>query len=53
MSRMLALSNVPLVYVILGGQCPTKSTYDATEPWALPNPEEARKVRLALNFVCG
>jgi len=48
--RTLTMPNVSWVYVILGGQWPTKPTYDATVPWALPDAERARKVRLALNM---
>ena len=36
--------------VILGGQWPTKSTYDAKVPWAQPDTERAKKVRLAMNL---
>ncbi|OLC16958.1 MAG: hypothetical protein AUH29_03745 [Candidatus Rokubacteria bacterium 13_1_40CM_69_27] len=48
--RTLVIPNVAWVYVILGGQWPTKATYDRTVPWALPDAERARKVRLALNL---
>ena len=48
--RTLTMPNVSWVYVILGGQWPTQSTYDAAVPWALPDAERARKVRLALNL---
>jgi peptide/nickel transport system substrate-binding protein len=48
--RTLTMPNVSWLYVILGGQWPTQSTYDATVPWALPDAERARKVRLALNL---
>ena len=48
--RMLVMPNVSWVYIILGGQWPTKPTYDPKVPWALPDAERARKVRLALNF---
>jgi ABC-type transport system substrate-binding protein len=48
--RTLTMPNVSWVYVILGGQWPTKPTYDAAVPWALPDAERARKVRLALNM---
>jgi ABC-type transport system substrate-binding protein len=48
--RTLTMPNVSWVYVILGGQWPTKPTYDAAVPWALPDAERARKVRLALNL---
>ena len=36
------------VGITLGGQWPTKETYDPTVPWALPDAERAYKVRLAL-----
>src|SRR5262245_49064001 len=48
--RTLLMPNVSWVYIILGGQWPTKSTYDAKVPWAQPDTERARKVRLALNL---
>jgi peptide/nickel transport system substrate-binding protein len=48
--RTLTMPNVAWVWVILGGQWPTQSTYDPTVPWALPDAERARKVRLALNL---
>src|SRR5262249_39794622 len=48
--RRLTMAYVAWVYVILGGQWPTKPTYDPTVPWALPDAERARKVRLALNL---
>src|SRR5919109_1427303 len=48
--RTLTMPNVSWVYIILGGQWPTKPTYDATVPWALPDAERAREVRLALNL---
>ena len=48
--RTLLMPNVNWVYVILGGQWPTKPTYDAKVPWAQPDAERARKVRLALNL---
>src|SRR5262247_3538483 len=48
--RTLTMPNVAWVWVGLGGQWPTKSTYDAKVPWALPDAERARKVRLALNL---
>jgi peptide/nickel transport system substrate-binding protein len=48
--RTLVMPNVSWVYIILGGQWPTKSTYDPKVPWAQPDAERARKVRLALNF---
>jgi peptide/nickel transport system substrate-binding protein len=48
--RTLTMPNVSWLYVILGGQWPTKPTYDPTVPWALPDAERARKVRLALNL---
>src|SRR5881296_126189 len=48
--RTLTMPNVAWVYVILGGQWPTKPSYDPKVPWALPDAERARKVRLALNL---
>jgi peptide/nickel transport system substrate-binding protein len=48
--RTLVMPNVSWVYVILGGQWPTKPTYDPKVPWAQPDAEKARKVRLALNY---
>jgi peptide/nickel transport system substrate-binding protein len=48
--RTLLMPNVSWVYVILGGQWPTKNTYDPKVPWAQPDAEKARKVRLALNL---
>src|SRR6266851_5619448 len=48
--RTLVMPNVSWVYIILGGQWPTKATYDPKVPWALPDAERARKVRLALNL---
>jgi peptide/nickel transport system substrate-binding protein len=48
--RLLTMPNTAWVWVILGGQWPTKPTYDPTVPWALPDAERARKVRLALNL---
>ena len=48
--RTLLMRNVSWVYVILGGQWPTKPTYDPKVPWAQPDAEKARKVRLALNL---
>ncbi len=48
--RTLLMPNVAWLYVILGGQWPTKPTYDAKVPWALPDAERAQKVRLALNL---
>jgi peptide/nickel transport system substrate-binding protein len=48
--RMLVMPNTAWVWVILGGQWPTQPTYDSTVPWALPDAERARKVRLALNL---
>jgi peptide/nickel transport system substrate-binding protein len=48
--RTLTMPNVAAVWVILGGQWPTKPTYDPKVPWALPDAERARKVRLALNL---
>ena len=48
--RTLLMPNVSWVYVILGGQWPSKPTYDPKVPWAQPDAERARKVRLALNL---
>jgi peptide/nickel transport system substrate-binding protein len=48
--RTLVMPNVSWVYIILGGQWATKPTYDPKVPWALPDAERARKVRLALNL---
>ena len=36
------------VGITLGGQWPTKETYDPTVPWALPDADRAYKVRKAL-----
>jgi len=44
------MPNVAWLCVLLGGQWPTKPTYDPTVPWALPDAERAHKVRLALNL---
>ncbi len=48
--RTLTMPNVVSVWVILGGQWPTKPSYDPKVPWAQPDAERARKVRLALNL---
>jgi peptide/nickel transport system substrate-binding protein len=48
--RTVVMPNVSWIYVILGGQWPTKATYDPKVPWAQPDAERARKVRLALNL---
>jgi peptide/nickel transport system substrate-binding protein len=48
--RTLTMPNVSWLYVILGGQWPTKSTYDPKVPWAQPDAERAKKVRLAMNL---
>jgi len=48
--RTLLMPNVSWVYVILGGQWSTKPTYDPKVPWAQPDAERARKVRVALNL---
>ncbi len=48
--RTLVMPNTTWVWVILGGQWPSQPTYDPTVPWALPDAERARKVRLALNL---
>src|SRR5206468_8448285 len=41
--RTLTMPNVAWVYVILGGQWPTKPSYDRAVPWAQPDLERARK----------
>jgi peptide/nickel transport system substrate-binding protein len=48
--RTLVMPNVSWVYIILGGQWASKPTYDPKVPWALPDAERARKVRMALNL---
>jgi peptide/nickel transport system substrate-binding protein len=48
--RTLVMPNVAAVWVILGGQWPTKPSYDPKVPWAQPDAERARKVRMALNL---
>jgi len=48
--RTLTMPNVAAVWVIFGGQWPTKPTYDPKVPWAQPDAERARKVRVALNL---
>ena len=48
--RTLVIPNAAWVWVVLGGQWPTKPTYDPTVPWAVPEAERAHKVRLALNL---
>jgi peptide/nickel transport system substrate-binding protein len=48
--RTILMPNVSWVYIILGGQWPAKPTYDPKVPWAQPDAERARKVRLALNL---
>ena len=48
--RTLTMPNVSWIYVILGGQWATKPTYDPKVPWAQPDAEKARKVRLAMNL---
>ena len=48
--RTLLMPNVSWLYVILGGQWATKPTYDPKVPWAQPDAERARKVRLAMNL---
>src|SRR6266478_5511533 len=48
--RTLTMPNVAWLCVLLGGQWPSKPTYDPAVPWALPDAERARKVRLALNL---
>jgi peptide/nickel transport system substrate-binding protein len=48
--RTLTMPNTAAIWVILGGQWPTKPTYDPKVPWAQPDAERARKVRLALSL---
>jgi peptide/nickel transport system substrate-binding protein len=48
--RTLVMPNVAAIWVILGGQWPTKPSYDPKVPWAQPDAERAKKVRLALNL---
>ncbi|MGH8067364.1 MAG: ABC transporter substrate-binding protein [Candidatus Entotheonellia bacterium] len=48
--RTLTMPNVAWVWIILGGQWPTKPSYDPAVPWALPDADRARKVREALNL---
>src|SRR2546426_2029339 len=48
--RTLTMPNVAWLLVLLGGQWSTQPTYDPKVPWALPDAERARKVRLALNL---
>src|SRR5918996_6461220 len=48
--RTLVMPNVAAVWVILGGQWPTKPSYDPKVPWAQPDAERAKKVRLALTL---
>src|SRR5207247_4745524 len=48
--RMITMPNVCSIWVLLGGQWPGKPTYDPKVPWAQPDAERARKVRLALNL---
>ena len=48
--RTLIMPNVAAIWVILGGQWPTKPSYDPKVPWAQPDAERAKKVRLALNL---
>jgi peptide/nickel transport system substrate-binding protein len=48
--RTLTMPEVAWVWVILGGQWSSKASYDPNVPWALPDAERARKVRLALNL---
>src|SRR5437867_10886496 len=48
--RTLVMPNVSWVYVILGGQWPTKRTYDPKVPWAQPDADRARKVRPGLTL---
>jgi peptide/nickel transport system substrate-binding protein len=48
--RTLTMPNTAAIWVILGGQWPTKPSYDPKVPWAQPDAERAKKVRLALNL---
>jgi len=48
--RTVVMPNVSWLYIILGGQWPTKPTYDPKVPWAQADAERARKVRLAMNL---
>jgi peptide/nickel transport system substrate-binding protein len=48
--RTLTMPNTAAIWVILGGQWPGRPTYDPKVPWAQPDAERARKVRLALNL---
>jgi len=48
--RTITMPNTAAIWVILGGQWPTKPTYDPKVPWAQPDAERAKKVRLALNL---
>ena len=48
--RTLTMPNVSAVWVVLGGQWPTKPTYDPKVPWAQPDEAKARKVREALTL---
>jgi peptide/nickel transport system substrate-binding protein len=48
--RTLVMPNVSAIWVILGGQWPTKPSYDPKVPWAQPDIERAKKVRHALNL---
>jgi peptide/nickel transport system substrate-binding protein len=48
--RTLIMPNVAAIWVILGGQWPTKPSYDPKVPWAQPDAERAKKVRHALDL---
>jgi peptide/nickel transport system substrate-binding protein len=48
--RTLVMPNVAAIWVILGGQWPTKPSYDPKVPWAQPDAERALKVRRALGL---
>ena len=48
--RTLTIPNVASIWMVLGGQWPAKPSYDPKVPWAQPDAERARKVRLALNL---
>src|SRR5439155_8282643 len=48
--RLLTMPNTSAIWVILGGQWAGRPSYDPKVPWAQPDAERARKVRLALNL---
>ena len=41
--RTLTMPNTAAIWVILGGQWPTKPTYDPKVPWAQPDAERAQQ----------